>query len=159
MLLARERKWAFPEVAGVIATPTLRPDGSLLDKPGYDPETQLYLWPGATLPPIPAAPTKDEAIRALAVLKELFAEFSFKQKKPAIDLSVALAGLFTALLRGSLPTSPVVLARGDTPGVGKRYLVDVIAMIATGRICPVITASRSLEETEKRLGSSLLSGS
>jgi hypothetical protein len=159
MLLARERKWAFPQVVGIIATPTLRPDGSLLDKPGYDPETQLYLWPGVTLPPIPPAPTKDEAIRALAVLKELFAEFSFKQMKPAIDLSVALVGLLTALLRGSLPTSPVVLARGDTPGVGKSYLVDVIATIATGRICPVITASKSLEETEKRLGSVLLSGS
>ena len=159
MLLARERKWAFPQVVGIIATPTLRPDGSLLEKPGYDPETQLYLWPGVTLPPIPPAPTKDEAIRALAVLKELFAEFSFKQMKPAIDLSVALVGLLTALLRGSLPTSPVVLARGDTPGVGKSYLVDVIATIATGRICPVITASKSLEETEKRLGSVLLSGS
>jgi hypothetical protein len=68
-------------------------------------------------------------------------------------------GLLTALLRGSLPTSPVVLVAGDTPGVGKSYLVDVIAMVATGRICPVITASKSLEETEKRLGSVLLSGS
>jgi putative DNA primase/helicase len=125
MLLARERRWEFQQVVGIIATPTLRPDGSLLDKPGYDPETRLYLWPGVTLPPMPARPTKDDAIRALAVLKELFAEFSLKQKKPTIDLSVALAGLLTALLRGSLPTSPVVLVAGDTPGVGKSYLVDV----------------------------------
>ena len=159
MLLARERKWAFPRIAGIIATPTLRPDGSLLDKPGYDPKTELYLWPGVTLPPIPPAPTKDEAIRALAVLKELFVEFSFKRKTPTIDLSVALVGLLTALLRGSLPTSPIILVRGDTPGVGKSFLVDVIAMVATGRICPIITASRSLEETEKRIGAVLLSGS
>ena len=31
-------------------------------------------------------------------------------------------------------------------------------MIATGRLCPVITASKSAEETEKRIGSVLLSG-
>jgi hypothetical protein len=92
-------------------------------------------------------------------LKELFVEFSFKRKTPTIDLSVALVGLLTALLRGSLPTSPIILVRGDTPGVGKSFLVDVIAMVATGRICPVITASRSLEETEKRIGAVLLSGS
>ena len=46
----------------------------------------------------------------------------------------------------------------DTPGTGKSYLVDLIAMIATGRLCPVITASKSAEETEKRIGSVLLSG-
>jgi putative DNA primase/helicase len=57
-----------------------------------------------------------------------------------------------------LPTAPVHLICADTPGTGKSYLVDLIAMIATGRLCPVITASKSLEETEKRLGSVLLSG-
>ena len=128
LLLARERKWAFPRIAEIIATPTLRPDGSLLDKPGYDPKTELYLWPGVTLPPIPPAPTKAEAHAALMTLKELFVEFSFKRKTPTIDLSVALVGLLTALLRGSLPTSPIILVRGDTPGVGKSFLVDVIAM-------------------------------
>jgi len=108
---------------------------------------------------MPAAPTKDEAVQALAILKGLFVEFSFRQKNLTIDLSVALAGLITALLRGSLPTSPVVLASGDTPGVGKSYLIDVIAMIATGRICPVINRFEEPGETEKRLGSVLLSGS
>ena len=41
---------------------------------------------------------------------------------------------------------------------GKSYLIDLIATIATGRLCPVITASKSAEETEKRIGSVLLSG-
>jgi hypothetical protein len=43
-------------------------------------------------------------------------------------------------------------------GTGKSYLVDTAAVIATGRICPVITALKSVEETEKRLGSIILSG-
>ena len=49
--------------------------------------------------------------------------------------------------------------RAGTPGTGKSYLVDVIATVATGRLCPVITASPSREETEKRIGAVLLSGS
>ena len=61
-------------------------------------------------------------------------------------------------MRGSLPTAPVILVRADTPGTGKSYLIDLIAMISTGRLCPVITASKSAEETEKRLGSVLLGG-
>jgi putative DNA primase/helicase len=159
MVLARERRWSFPRVAGVITTPTLRPDGSLLSVPGYDPRTELYLCLGLAMPTIPQAPTRDDARAALAVLKELFDEFSFKRRAPALDLAVALSGVLTALLRGSLPTAPINLVRADTPGTGKSYLVDVISTIATGRLCPVITAGRSAEETEKRIGAVLLAGS
>ncbi len=34
-----KNEWAFPKVAGIITAPTLRPDGSVLDRPGYDPAT------------------------------------------------------------------------------------------------------------------------
>jgi hypothetical protein len=157
MVLARERKRGFPRVSGIITTPTLRADGSLLANPGYDPRSELYLWLEFQLPPIPPSPTREQALEALTALKGLFEEFSFQGR--ALDLAVALSGLLTALLRGSLPTSPIYLIRAGTPGTGKSYLVDVIATIATGRLCPVITASRSAEDTEKRIGAVLLSGS
>jgi hypothetical protein len=157
MVLSRERKWAFPHISGIITTPTLRADGSLLSTPGYDPRSELYLLLDMRLPPMPVSPTREEALKALATLKELFGEFSFRRR--ALDLSIALAGLLTALLRGSLPTSPVFLVRAGAPGTGKSYLVDVISTIATGRLCPVITSSPSREETEKRIGAVLLSGS
>jgi hypothetical protein len=162
MLLVAERKWRFPRVSGVITTPTLRPDGSLLADPGYDPETELYLLPGFQLPPMPERPSKQEARAALKVLTDLLSEFSFKATKgeheKKLNRSIALSGLFTALVRGSLPTAPAHLICADTPGTGKSYLVDLIAMIATGRLCPVITALKSIDETEKRIGSVLLSG-
>jgi hypothetical protein len=156
MVLSRDRYWVFPRVSGIITTPTLRCDGTLLDAPGYDSRSELYLLPGLQLPPIPERPTREQAETALATLKTLFAEFSFQRKE--LDCSIAISGLLTALLRGSLPTAPVYLVVADTPGTGKSYLVDVIATIADGRLCPVITTSKSAEETEKRLGSVLLSG-
>ena len=42
-ILARVGEWTFPTIAGVITTPTLRPDGSLLAKQGYDDATRLLL--------------------------------------------------------------------------------------------------------------------
>jgi putative DNA primase/helicase len=157
MLLGREHSWSFPRVAGVITTPTLRADGSLLDAPGYDARTELFLSPNVSLPPMPARPSKDEARAALDLLKSLLVEFSFQQKQ--LDQAVALSGILTALLRGSLPAAPIYLVRASTPGTGKSYLVDVIAAIATGQVCPVISASSNSEESEKRIGAVLLSGS
>jgi hypothetical protein len=156
MVLSRDRRWVFPRVSGIITTPTLRCDGTLLAAPGYDSRSELYLLPGLQLPSIPERPTRVQAEAALTTLKTLFAEFSFQRKD--LDCSIAISGLLTALLRGSLPTAPVYLVVADTPGTGKSYLVDVIATVADGRLCPVITASKNAEETEKRLGSVLLSG-
>jgi putative DNA primase/helicase len=50
------------------------------------------------------------------------------------------------------------LVRAHTPGTGKSYLVDVIAAVATGRVCPVITASKNMEETDKDHGSLMSPG-
>ena len=162
VILASERRWRFPHVSGVITTPTLRPDGSLLAEPGYDPETELYLQPGLQLPPIPEHPTKDQAVAALKLLIDLLLEFSFRriggEHEKRLNRSVALSGLLTPLVRGSLPTAPMHLIAAHMAGTGKSYLVDTAAVIATGRLCPVITALKSVEETEKRLGSIVLSG-
>jgi Bifunctional DNA primase/polymerase, N-terminal len=162
VILASERRWRFPHVTGVITTPTLRPDGSLLIEPGYDPETELCLMPSFQLPPIPMQPTKDQAVAALKLLTDLLSEFSFKQSGGQDELqlnrSVALSGVLTALVRGSLPTAPTHLVRAHMPGTGKSYLVDIFATIATGRLCPVITASKNAEETEKRLDAIIKSG-
>ena len=162
VILASERRWRFPHVIGVITTPTLRPDGSLLTDAGHDPETELFLLPSVQIPPIPEHPTKDQALAALELLIDLHSEFAFKrtggEHEMKLNRSVALSGLLTTLVRGSLPTAPILLVRAHVPGTGKSYLVDTAAVIATGRLCPVITALKSVEETEKRLGSVVLSG-
>jgi hypothetical protein len=163
MVLSRDRRWAFPHVSGIITTPTLRPDGSLLAASGYDPRSELYLLPNLQMPPIAEHPTQQDARVALDKLKHLFREFSFQDKQgngldKRLNCSVAISALLTAQLRGSLPTAPVYLVRASAPGTGKSYLVDVISVVSTGQFCPVITTSKNAEETEKRIGSILLSG-
>ena len=166
-MLTKARARKFPRVSGIITTPTLRSDGSLLNEPGYDSDTQLYLLPTFQLPPIPEQPSKDEARVALEKLTDLLSEFSFKgtkgdqqkdEREKRLNRSIALSGLLTALVRGSLPTAPMHLVRAHAPATGKSHLVDTFAMIATGRPCPVITALKNMEETEKRLSSMILGG-
>ena len=55
-LLAMVSDWPFPPVIGLIACPTLRPDGSVLTTTGYDPVTGYVLDYNFTLPPIPEKP-------------------------------------------------------------------------------------------------------
>src|SRR5262249_53201168 len=45
-LLKRSQCWRYPRVSGVVTVPILRSDGRLLDKPGYDLRSELYLESG-----------------------------------------------------------------------------------------------------------------
>ena len=157
IILSRAGVGKFPQVAGVITTPTLRPDGSILAEPGYDASTRLYLAldPQFTMPLIPAAPTHADALEALALLSDLLSGFPFVSP---VDRAVALSGIMTAVLRGALSVAPLHVFRAHTAGTGKSFLVDVAATIATGRRCPVIAAGKTEEETEKRLGALLRDG-
>ena len=154
-LLARDGEWKFPKVAGVIATPTLRPDGTIIDQEGYDAVTHLLLLAPPPMPPIPDQPTKDDAIRALALLEELLVEFPFVGD---VDRSVALSGFITPVVRGAFTVAPMHAANAPVAGSGKSYLFDCVAAIAIGRLMPVMAAGREEAETEKRLGAAIMTG-
>ena len=55
-ILARTA-WPFPPLEGVVATPVLRPDGTVLGTPGYDRATGLFYEPLTDFPAVPDAPT------------------------------------------------------------------------------------------------------
>ena len=150
IVLARAGAGKFPQIAGVITTPIFRPDGSILSEPGYDASTRLYLAldPQFTMPLIPAAPTHAEACDALSLLRDLLSDFSFVSR---VDRAVALSGIMTAVLRGAVSVAPMHVFRANTAGTGKSLLVDVAATIATGRLCPVIAAGKTEEETKNDL--------
>ena len=77
--LSRAGLWRHPSIAGVVTTPTMRPDGSLVIEPGYDPSTRLFLLPDPVLrlPAIPDRPTRSDAAAALDMLQHLISGFPF----------------------------------------------------------------------------------
>jgi putative DNA primase/helicase len=154
IILSRAGSWRVPVVAGVIITPTLRPDGSLLSEPGYDAATRLFHVPDPRLRlRMPSHPDKFDALAALEVLDPLLSEFPFVS---AVDHSVALSALMTPVVRGCMSVAPLHAIKASTAGTGKSYLADLASAIDTGRPCPVISVSARPEETESRLVGLLL---
>ena len=86
-------EWPFPPLRGVIATQTMRYDGTLLTKPGYDPATGLVLFNPPPMPAIPDQPTKQDALDALALLSDLLTEVDFAE-----DDNVSLSGAISMLM-------------------------------------------------------------
>jgi hypothetical protein len=124
--------------------------------PGYDDLSGLLFKPDSqSFPPIPREPSKADAIAALGELEGLIATFPFVAMA---DRSVALSALLTILDRRSMTTAPLHAFTSPMAGTGKSLLVDLAAILATGRPMPVIAQGHSEEELEKRLGAALLAG-
>jgi hypothetical protein len=165
-LLSRHGKWRFQVIAGIITTPTLRPNGTLLTAPGYDAATRLYhvADPSLRLHPEVHAPTRNTAERALKVLLDLMVEFSFvkleQPDKPDLEVAkaVALSALITPTVRGAMSVAPLHAVNAHAPGSGKTFLIDLVSMITSARPCPAITAAPDEAETEKRIAGLLLAG-
>jgi putative DNA primase/helicase len=156
IVMSRVGDWVFPVIAGVITTPTLRPDGTLLTDPGYDIATRLYHVVDNALDihkHLPKEFTLEAAKNALADLQYIIKGFPFVTD---VDQSVALSALISPVIRGALPVVPMHAFRASTAGTGKTFLVDVISAISTGRPCPVATVAKDEAETEKRLTGLLL---
>jgi len=156
-ILSRAGDWRFPRIAGVITTPTLRPNGTILAEPGYDEATRLYHLadPDLRLHSAVNVPTRADAEKALKLLEGLLTEFPFVD---TVSRAVALSGLITPVVRGALSVVPLHAFKAYTAGTGKSYLADVASAISTGRPCPVASAAPDEAETEKRLVGLLLAG-
>jgi putative DNA primase/helicase len=156
--LARAGRWKIPVLLRIVNAPFLRSDGSLCERPGYDPDSALLyiLGRGQSFPSVPAAPTLQQAREALTYLDDtLFEEFPFVEK---IDRSVALSLVLTALDRHAMATAPLHAFTSPVAGTGKSLLVDIASLLSSGEITPVISQGSNKDETEKRLGAELLSG-
>jgi putative DNA primase/helicase len=155
-ILAQEGRWLFPRIVGVITTPTLRPDGTILSTPGYDGQTGLLLLAPPPMPAIPEYPTREDAEAALALLKAPLVEFPFID---GVSRAVGLSAIITPIVRGAFPVTPAHCARSPVSGSGKSYFMDYVASVATGKLMPVMSAViTNEEETAKRLTAALCSG-
>ncbi len=156
--IARNGGWKhIRQLRGIVQAPTLRADGTVLDAPGYDAGSGIYL--AGELPKDYSAPhaqpNREEGLYALDEIWDALRDFPFVD---ASDRAAAIAGILTSLFRRSLPAAPMVSITAPTAGTGKTLLVDVSAVIATGRRAPVLSLGDDQTESEKRLASALLAG-
>lgn len=165
---ARPARWLVDGVAAlgqwegirhleaVVESPVLRPDGSVLDRPGYDPETGLLYEPSTTYPPCPARPTRDDAVRACEQLLEVVCDFPFEHP---YHRSAWLAALLTPPARFAFEgPSPFNLADANIRGAGKGLLWDTVACIDAGRELARVPYTRDDDEMRKTITALALGG-
>ena len=156
-LLARRGLWKAQPLVAAINAPTLRPDGSILDQPGYDAATGLlFVNTAVDFPPIPQQPTLEHAKAALAfIIKEVLAGFPFAAPH---DRSAALSAILTAMVRHGLKNAPMHTFNAPVMASGKSLLADVVALVATGHPATVMSYTPDGDEMRKRVLSVLMQG-
>ena len=154
--------WPFPKLDATVETPTLREDGSILQKAGYDPRTRLFLDTGGVVyPPIKERPTMGDGCNALEVLRDLLVDFPFDDSDDGIgglSESVALSAILTAVCRRALPTAPVFGIGANEVSSGKTELAQIVATIMTGRRTGERPFTNDEEEQRKQLLAALWAG-
>lgn len=122
-LLGR-KDWPLPTLRGVVTSPVIRPDGTLLDSLGYDRATGLYLEPRVPLRRLAPQVTRDSLDRAKGiVLDQVLADFPWVA---ASDRAHFLGALLTPILRPYFhgPT-PMFVLTATAAGSGKSLLKDI----------------------------------
>ena len=170
--------WKLPKLIEITSSPLLSADGGIRTAVGYDQHAGLYCCniPELTLP---EKPTKEQAQKALAVLRNTFRTFPFADairkfdpefRVDVVDLTAPigmdesgfLVGLLTAGCRQSLWLAPGFLL--NTPqisgaGSGKGLLARAISAIAYGIRPRPFTMGNDRHEMDKRIVAEVMEGS
>jgi hypothetical protein len=150
-------EWRFPSLEAIIETPVIRPDGSILDTPGYDQATRLYYYPqeGMKACKVPCNPTKADIAAALATIDEAIGEFPYVEQA---DRANAYGCLLTPFIRPAIRHAPLALVDAPKQGTGKGLYSDVVSTTATGASAAILTLSDSDEELQKNITALLIEG-
>ncbi len=129
-LLAHGTFPGIPYLVGITDVPILRRDGSVHEKPGYDPVTGYLYIPTIDFPPVHPWPTQKLANEARARVLDIFCDFPYATE---VDRHIPLGALLSILGRsailGAVPAFPF---DANTSGAGKSLNAAVISVITTG---------------------------
>ena len=158
-LILGRSSWPFPRLDGLTEVPVLRPDGTVLSEPGYDPDTRLVFVPesGATAMRVPPAPSAGEVERATESLRMVLADFPLvDQASWANMVGLLLSPIVRPAIDGNVP---LALIDKPQPGTGATLLANIVALVATGREAAVMTAPVGEAEWRRTLTAKLMTGS
>jgi hypothetical protein len=131
--LARKEWPKLRPLFGIVGAPVLRPDGSLLQDPGYDPATGLYLASKVPLERVPEEPAPGQVKAAREFLLTTFlGDFPWVG---SADRANYLGLLVTPILRNYLRTLiPFGVVTSTMPSSGKTILTCGLGMLYGQRV-------------------------
>lgn len=152
--LQRERWPSVRPLDALVRSPFVREDCSIVDQPGYDPQSGCF---GAFDPYEFSEPgsSEEEAHAALEILLAPFDQIPFETEAA---LSAFLALLLTQVARIALRLVPGFLISAPDKGSGKTMLCKIAEIIAQGGAAAVRTWPNTPEELRKTLFAALLAG-
>lgn len=140
------------DLRGVVHTPTFRPDGTIITRPGYDDGTGLLYLPVGEQPDyVPETPTMSDVEISVKRLDYLLQGFSFVSEH---DKASYLGLMLTPLLRTMLPPPyKLGVIEAHQPGSGKSYLARALKYLHGGIEQPGLAPND--EELAKSVGAIL----
>jgi hypothetical protein len=154
-IVARDTWPQLRALEAVTESPILRSDGTVLDAPGFDPDTGILYVPNAAYPRVPSIPTDQEIASAVAVIRDAICDFKFQT--PAHEAGF-FAAVLTPFVRTQISAAPLFLFDASTAGSGKGLLSRVAGIISTGRQPSASQFPGREEEREKRITTFLKEG-
>lgn len=153
---ARGQWMGLRALEGIVDCPMLRPDGSVIEEPGYDEATGVIYTPSREYPAVPKSPTHADAVKAIAKLADLFCDFPFRTPAHA---SAAIAALLTPLAVYAFGgPKPLFLFDANTAGAGKGKCVSIISEVVAGRPIAVMAPVEDDAEQRKRITALAIEG-
>ena len=153
--LLAQASWPFPRLAGLVSTPVMRHDGTILATTGYDEATGLYYAPTEefnSMKRVPTTPTAANMRQAKALIDDLLAEFPYVG---LADRANMWALLLTPCIRPLVDLVPLALLDAPQAGSGKTLQADVIAAVFTGKRAEMSATPRNEAEWIKMLSTLL----
>jgi primase-polymerase (primpol)-like protein len=116
--VAARGQWpGIRHLEAVVEAPTLRRDGTLLSKPGWDERTGVFYAPNANFEPVHESLTREQAVEASRQLLDLVEDFPFAGEA---HKGAWLASLLTPAARFAIDgPCPCFVFDASTPGSGK----------------------------------------
>ena len=144
-----------PHLAGIVASPVLRPDGSVLQTSGYDVASQLFADLQETYPVVPHDPTAAEVDDSVNLLLDLVCDFPFVNDA---HRAAWLAAILTPLAKHTHTgvTGPIMLFDAPTAGSGKTILGELGGIICIGNEPPSMIWKHGETERSKAMLSKLM---
>lgn len=145
-------------LAGIVDLPYITPQGRLVMRTGYDPETALYLdMPMDWQPVVPDRIDADRLRAALRVLAEPFSAYRFADADSAAGM---VSGIFSAVSRQVMDLCPAYLLDAAVQGSGKTKAATALGALIEGQrvgVTPFSGASTD-DELRKRMVAGAIGG-